>query len=240
MKPLTCKFVLFLLAALLIVVPVADAVNGQTISAKLLIGKKNVTEKTYSMKANDRKTLQVSSPKTITTVTYKSNNKAVATVSKKGVIRAKSVGTAIITVSVKTRQGSKKTWLKIKVRADEKAKGNQMKITVGNIELTAVLENNSSAQALKELLAEGPLTIEMSDYGNMEKVGPIGTNLPRNDTAITAGPGDIILYQGNSLTIYYDTNEWSFTRIGKITGMTREKLLNVLGDGDVTVVFSLE
>ena len=77
------------------------------------------------------------------------------------------------------------------------------------------------------------------DYGNMEKVGSIGTGLPRNDEQITTGAGDIILYQGNSLVIYYDTNSWNFTRIGKIDGVTKEELLEAFGAGNVTVTFSL-
>ena len=115
-----------------------------------------------------------------------------------------------------------------------------MKITAGDTTFMATLANNSSVEALKELLAEGPLTIDMSDYGSMEKVGPIGTDLPRNDEQITTGAGDVILYQGNSLVIYYDTNSWNFTRIGKIEGVTGEELLEALGSGDVTVTFSLE
>lgn len=122
----------------------------------------------------------------------------------------------------------------------DKNEGNTMKITVGDITFTAALADNSSAEALKELLAEGPLTIDMSDYGNMEKVGPIGTSLPKNDEQITTGAGDIILYQGNSLVIYYDTNSWNFTRIGKIDGVTREELLDAFGEGNATVTFSLE
>lgn len=117
---------------------------------------------------------------------------------------------------------------------------NTMKIAAGDTTFTATLANNSSAEALKELLAEGPLTINMNDYAGMEKVGPIGTDLPRNDEQISTGAGDIILYQGNSLVIYYDTNSWNLTRIGKIEGVTGEELLEAFGDGDVTVTFSLE
>lgn len=122
----------------------------------------------------------------------------------------------------------------------EETAGNAMKITAGNAAFTAALADNSSAAALKELLKKGPLTISMSDYGNMEKVGPIGTSLPRNDEQITTGAGDIILYQGNSLVIYYDTNSWNFTKIGKIEGVAREELLEAFGAGNVTVTFSLE
>ncbi|MCD7958904.1 MAG: hypothetical protein LUF89_05285 [Ruminococcus sp.] len=118
--------------------------------------------------------------------------------------------------------------------------GNIMKITAGDTAFTVTLADNSSVDALKELLAEGSLTIDMSDYGNMEKVGSIGTSLPRNDEQITTGAGDVILYQGSSLVIYYDTNSWNFTRIGKIEGVTKEELLDAFGSGSVTVTFTLE
>lgn len=127
----------------------------------------------------------------------------------------------------------------IKKRAEESAREDQIKVSVGDSVFTATLEKNSSADALKELLQEGPLTIEMSDYGHMEKVGSIGTSLPTNDENITTEAGDIILYQGNSLTIYYDTNTWNLTRIGRIEDVTKEKLLEVMGSGDVTVTLTL-
>ncbi len=113
-------------------------------------------------------------------------------------------------------------------------------ITAGNTTFQAEFAGNSSAEAFKALLAKGDLTITMSDYGNFEKVGNLGTTLPRNDRQITTSPGDIILYQGNSITIYYDTNTWSFTRLGKINGVTREQLLAALGKGSIRVTFSLE
>lgn len=122
----------------------------------------------------------------------------------------------------------------------EHMEDHTMKITAGDTTFTATLAENSSVEALKELLAGGPLTINMSDYAGMEKVGSIGTDLPRNDEQISTGAGDIILYQGNSLVIYYDTNSWNFTRIGKIEGVTGKELLEAFGDGDVTVTFSLE
>lgn len=126
------------------------------------------------------------------------------------------------------------------VGSTEHMEDSTMKITAGDTTFTATLADNSSAEALKELLAERPLTINMSDYVGMEKVGSIGTSLPRNDEQISTGAGDIILYQGNSLVIYYDTNSWNFTRIGKIEGVMGEELLDAFGSGDVTVTFSLE
>ena len=120
-----------------------------------------------------------------------------------------------------------------------------MKITIqissdsGNHTLTATLADNSSALAFYELLEKGPVTIKMTDYGNFEKVGPLGTKLPRNDTQITTQTGDIILYQGNQITIYYDTNSWNFTRLGKIDGVTKTELKRILSKGDVTAVFEI-
>ncbi len=98
---------------------------------------------------------------------------------------------------------------------------------------------NSSAKAFTELLKAGDLTLEMHDYGGFEKVGPVGTDLPRNDERITTECGDVILYQGNQITIYYDTNSWSFTRLGKVQGLSQAELKAVLGRGSVTVTFSL-
>lgn len=109
----------------------------------------------------------------------------------------------------------------------------------GKSELTARLVDNSSAIAFYELLKKGPFTVDMHDYGSFEKVGPLGTTLPRNDTQITTSAGDIILYQGNQITIYYDTNSWNFTRLGKVDGVTQAELKKILGKGDVTAVFEI-
>jgi len=102
------------------------------------------------------------------------------------------------------------------------------------------LESNSSSEAFFEKIKKEPLTVDMNDYGGFEKVGDLPWELPANDKEITTKPGDIILYQGSRITIYYDENTWSFTKLGSIPGVTREELLNVLGEGDVTVSFSVE
>ena len=80
----------------------------------------------------------------------------------------------------------------------------------------------------------------MHDYGNFEKVGSLPKSFPRNDTQITTTSGDIILYQGNQITIYYDVNRWNFTRLGKIDSITQEDLKKILGKGTVTAVFSVK
>ena len=116
---------------------------------------------------------------------------------------------------------------------------NTMNIKIGDTTLIVQLTNNSSVDSLKSALSEAPITINMRDYGNMEKVGSLGRSFPRNDESITAEAGDVILYQGNALVIYYAPNSWSFTRLGKIENITESELKNILGEGDVTVTLSL-
>lgn len=116
----------------------------------------------------------------------------------------------------------------------------KMKVQVGDTVFTATLAENSSVDALKELMADGSLTLNMSDYANMEKGADLGVTLPQNNEQMNTQTGDIILYQGRTFVIYYDTNSWSLTPIGKIDNMDAEELREALGTGDVTVTLSLE
>ena len=104
----------------------------------------------------------------------------------------------------------------------------------------ANFEDNSSAEALKEKLNPGAITVDMRDYGGFEKVGALPWDLPRNDTQITTKPGDVILYQGNQITVYYDENTWNFTKLAVIGNVTKDELLAAFGSGDASVKFSLE
>ena len=138
-----------------------------------------------------------------------------------------------------------------KTISSDKGELSDMKISIqitsdsGSHTLAARLTDNSSAVAFYELLKKGPLTVDMHDYGSFEKVGSLGTSLPRNDSQITTEAGDIILYQGNQITIYYDTNSWNFTRLGKVVStnstasITQAELKKILGKGDVTAVFEI-
>lgn len=121
----------------------------------------------------------------------------------------------------------------------EEQEENTMNIQVGESDFTVTLEDNSSVDALKEYLANGPVTLSLEDYAGMEKVGDLGTTLPRNDEQINTSAGDIILYQGKSFVIYYDTNSWSLTRLGKINNATADELKEALGSGSVEVTLSL-
>lgn len=116
---------------------------------------------------------------------------------------------------------------------------NRITLTINGAILTATLAENSSAKALMELLADEPLTIKMRDYGSMEKVGSIGTDLPTNNEQITTEAGDLILYRGNAFVIYYAPNSWNFTRLGKINDVSAKELREILGSHDVDVTLEL-
>lgn len=113
-----------------------------------------------------------------------------------------------------------------------------MYIKIDGHALEVELFDNSSSQALVNLLKEGDITYTADDYGNFEKVGEIGHALPRNDEPIETKAGDVILYQGNKLCIYYAKNNWNFTRIGRVKDV--DALLKVLKEGGVIVTLSLK
>lgn len=111
-------------------------------------------------------------------------------------------------------------------------------IETGGRVFYADFEDNSSAEALKDQLRKGSLTLSMRDYGGFEKVGDLPFSLVTNDEEITTSAGDVILYQGSQLTIYYDANTWSFTRIARIRGAD-SSLRELLGEGEISVTLSL-
>lgn len=117
----------------------------------------------------------------------------------------------------------------------------KINITIGDQTRTATLVSNSSTEALVAALQEAPITYEAHDYGNFEKVGDLGRSFPQNNTPITTEPGDLILYQGNNLCIYYDTNSWNFTRLGRIDDATQSDIKQFVraGQGNVTVTLSI-
>lgn len=113
-------------------------------------------------------------------------------------------------------------------------------IEAGGKKFYATIEDNSSAKAFADKLSAEALTVSMHDYGGFEKVGELPWELPRNDEQITTEPGDIILYEGNKITVYYGENTWNFTRLAKIGNATKKQLLNAFGHGDVEIKFYLE
>ena len=117
---------------------------------------------------------------------------------------------------------------------------NTMNITINGKTVSCQLVDNSSTRSLLAQLEKGDITYEADDYGNFEKVGNIGVSLPQNNESITTTAGDVILYQGNNICLYYGTNSWSFTRLGKIEGLSKDEIKTFLnaGDGSVKVTLS--
>ncbi|MCM1535654.1 MAG: cyclophilin-like fold protein [Clostridium sp.] len=116
---------------------------------------------------------------------------------------------------------------------------NQMNIKVGEVTLTAVLEDNEAAEALKKLLADGPLTISASNYGGFEKVCSLGSSLPTNDSRTTTHAGDICLYNGSQIVIFYGSNSWAYTRLGKVSDMEESELEEILSGEETQITLSL-
>lgn len=116
---------------------------------------------------------------------------------------------------------------------------NNLHITVGNRTLSATMPDNDATRSLIRLLNNGPVTINMSDYGGFEKVGALPQSLPASDTHITTVAGDIMLYQGRNMVIFYGSNSWSYTPLGRIDGVTASSLKEFLGNGNVNVTLSL-
>lgn len=123
-------------------------------------------------------------------------------------------------------------------QVEEEHSEMQMNVQVGGSTFTATLEENEAVDALVEMMEQGPVTIQMSDYSGFEKVGPLGTSLPTSNQQTTTQAGDIVLYQGNQIVMFYGSNSWSYTRLGHIDDLTGWE--EALGSGDVTVTFSLE
>lgn len=115
----------------------------------------------------------------------------------------------------------------------------KINLLVNDYNLEATLLDNTSAKAFYDLVKEG-LTLQLSEYGGFEKVGPIGKTLPSNDSRINAQPGDLILYESNQLSLMYGSNSWSYTKLGMIDNLAQLDLEAILGDKDVTVVFSIK
>lgn len=124
----------------------------------------------------------------------------------------------------------------------QSAEPGTIRIAIGKETMTAVFEKNPSAEAFLELLKEDPVIVSMHDFGGFEKSGELETKLVRSDTRITAEPGDVTLYLGRTIAIFYDSNTWNLTRLARIKDKTQTELKKLLkaGGEDVTATFFIE
>ena len=114
----------------------------------------------------------------------------------------------------------------------------QMKIDDTYVEVR--WEDNASVEALKELCKENEFKIQMSMYGGFEQVGYIGQDLPRDDVQTTTSYGDIVLYSGNNIVVFYGSNSWAYTRLGHIENIDQDQLRDLLSNGDVIITLYQE
>ena len=114
-----------------------------------------------------------------------------------------------------------------------------MMLKIGDTEIVVRWEDNESVEALKDLIREAPLTINMSMYGGFEQVGSLGTSLPRNDVQTTNEAGDIVLYSGNQIVVFYGSNSWAYTRLGHVE-LSDPEMSDLLSHGDVTITLYFE
>lgn len=126
----------------------------------------------------------------------------------------------------------------INITGDSEEEYTDMQFMIGGTAVSVTWESNESVEALKELCVNEPLVIQMSMYGGFEQVGSIGQSLPRNDVQTTTNAGDIVLYSGNQIVVFYGSNSWAYTRLGHITDKTAAELQELLGNGDVTITIS--
>ena len=126
-----------------------------------------------------------------------------------------------------------------KTEAAEAEDKTEMKMFINGTEVKVAWEDNESVDALKELAVKG-LEITMSMYGGFEQVGQIGQDLPANDEQITTEAGDIVLYSGDQMVVFYGSNSWDYTKLGHITDKTAEELEELLGNGDVTITINMK
>ena len=117
----------------------------------------------------------------------------------------------------------------------------KMYITIGGKTASVTLADNSATQALVETLQQAPVTVTLNSSGGFEIWGPLGFSLPTSNERINAQPGDVILYSGDNICIFYGTNSWTYTRLGKIDNMTASELTTFLkaGENNISVTLSL-
>ena len=120
-------------------------------------------------------------------------------------------------------------------QTEQTVQASALQMTIGDTPVSVDWEDNESVEALKDLCSNQPLTIQMSMYGGFEQVGSIGADLPQNDEQTTTSSGDIVLYSGDQIVVFYGSNTWAYTRLGHITDKTQAELNELLSNGNITV-----
>ena len=115
-----------------------------------------------------------------------------------------------------------------------------MRLKINDEEVDVKWEDNDSVRALADLASKGPVAVDTSLYGGFEQVGSLGTSLPNDDVDTTTEPGDIVLYSGSSIVVFFGTNTWAYTRLGHIEGKSVDELRNMLGGKSAVLTITSE
>jgi hypothetical protein len=125
--------------------------------------------------------------------------------------------------------------------ADDEAIGDStMIMMIDGTKVNVEWEDNQAVERLRDMAKDGDITIQMSMYGGFEQVGSIGQSLPRDDKQTTTSSGDIVLYSGNQMVVFYGSNSWSYTRLGHISDKDEAEMADLLSQGDVKITISME
>ena len=206
-----------------------------TFSKKKII---RLSEKSLNMNTGDSKTIKLKGA-SAKKVKWSTSNKKTATVSD-GKIKAKKPGTVTITAKYKNKKYKCKVVVREEEKPEQPATERILTMKIGDKNVAVDWEDNESVAALRDLVSEKPLTIQMSMYGGFEQVGSLGTSLPRNDVQTTTSAGDIVLYSGNQIVVFYGSNSWAYTRLGHIANQDAAGMADLLGNGAVTITMSME
>ena len=113
-----------------------------------------------------------------------------------------------------------------------------MKMYINDKEIPVTWENNPSVSALRSDLQAGDIVVSMTMYSNNEQVGPLDKTYPSNDVQTTTNNGDIVLYRSDQIVLFYGSNSWAYTRLGKMD-LSENEVVNLLSNGDVSIRLTL-
>ena len=151
---------------------------------------------------------------------------------------ASSADDTISNISEQSTETKPESSLQKDKNSEEKTMDSKLTFAVNGEDIPVEWADNESVEALKKLAQNEPITIHMSKYGGFEQVGAIGAGLPKDDVQTTTQPGDIMLYSGDQIVVFYGSNSWSYTKLGKIQGKSSDELSEMLGKDDVTITIS--
>lgn len=123
---------------------------------------------------------------------------------------------------------------------DEAIGDSSMTMMIDGTKVNVEWEDNQAVERLRDMAEDSDITIQMSMYGGFEQVGSIGQSLPRDDKQTTTRSGDIVLYSGNQMVVFYGSNSWSYTRLGHISDKNEAEMADLLSQGDVKITISIE